>query len=71
MSEKKLIRMFPLVCCKQWKSFVVDDFSHDNKMTLVCHRHDEPFVRYFTWKMGMDKEDFDKAAEEHKKKKAN
>lgn len=66
MADKKLVRVFPLACCKQWKKFVFDDFGHNNRMTLVCHRHPVPIVMYITWKQGIDKEDFDKAAQEYK-----
>lgn len=68
---EKLVRMFPLHCCRKWIPFVIDDFGHNNRMTLVCHRHPEPVVKYITWKQGIDKPDFDKQLEEEKKKKAD
>lgn len=68
MADKKLVRVFPIPCCQKWKTFVFDDFSFDGKMTIVCHNHIKPLERYITWKSGIDKEDFDKAVEENKKK---
>lgn len=68
MSDKKLIRVFPIHCCKMTKTFTFDDFSHDGRMTLVCHNHAEPNVTYITWKSGIDKDDYDKAVEAKKKK---
>lgn len=53
-----------------WKTFVFDDFTHDGRMTIICHRHEVPIERHITWKSGIDKEDFDKGIEEYKKKKA-
>lgn len=69
MAEKKLIRVFPMRCCKLWKTFTFDDFSYTGRMTLICHKHPDHIVEYITWKSGINKEDFDRVIEEHKKKK--
>jgi len=69
MSDKKPTRLFPMPCCKLWKSFVFDDFTPEGTMILVCHKHQEPITQYITWRSGVEKEDFDKVIEEHKKKK--
>jgi hypothetical protein len=69
MANKKLKRMFLMHCCQLIKAFTIDDFSHNGNMTLVCHKHVEPVVRYITWRSGLDKEDYDKVVEQYKKDK--
>jgi hypothetical protein len=71
MSNKKEVRVFLLKCCKLIKTFTFDDFAHDGNMTLICHKHPEPVVRYITWRSGLNKEEYDKFMEKYKKSKAD
>ena len=66
---KKEKRVFLLKCCRLVKTFTFDDFSHDGDMTLICHRHEEPVVKYISWRSGLDKEKYNKIIEEYKKQK--
>jgi len=70
MNDKKQIRVFLLKCCRLVKTFTFDDFSHDGDMTLICHKHPEPVVRYITWRSGLDKEDYDRFVKSSREKKS-